>query len=204
MTGMRYPSLDRGALEAEIARVRSLGLDELRSLWRATFRASPPPAFTKDLVARFLCWHVQEQAMGGLDAKMAKHVDGFSRGGKSKGDERRRLRPGAALIREYQGELHTVTVVQDGYLWREATYASLSIIARAITGTSWSGPRFFGLRKRRDPTAPVEADESQVARNGRTLGPEAGLQSPPTVATRRRRGGPRSTTSAADNGERKP
>ena len=73
--------------------------------------------------------------MGGLDAKMAKHVDGFARGGKSKGDERRRLRPGAALVREYQGELHTVTVVQDGYLWREATYASLSIIARAITGT---------------------------------------------------------------------
>jgi hypothetical protein len=47
---------DRAAIEAEIDRVRSLGLDELRSLWRTTFRSSPPPAFTKDLMARFLCW----------------------------------------------------------------------------------------------------------------------------------------------------
>ena len=50
------------------------------------------------------------------------------------------------LLREYQGERHTVTVVPNGYLWRETTYASLSTIARAITGTSWNGPRFFGLR----------------------------------------------------------
>ena len=50
------------------------------------------------------------------------------------------------LVREYQGERHTVTVAPDGYVWREATYASLSTIARAITGTAWSGPRFFGLR----------------------------------------------------------
>jgi len=50
------------------------------------------------------------------------------------------------LLREYQGERHTVTVVPNGYVWRETTYASLSTIARAITGTSWNGPRFFGLR----------------------------------------------------------
>jgi hypothetical protein len=50
------------------------------------------------------------------------------------------------LLREYQGERHTVTVVPDGYVWHETTYASLSTIARAITGTAWSGPRFFGLR----------------------------------------------------------
>jgi hypothetical protein len=43
-------------------RLRSLDLDELRTLWRVTFRSSPPPAFTKDLMARFLCWHIQEQA----------------------------------------------------------------------------------------------------------------------------------------------
>ena len=54
------------------------------------------------------------------------------------------------LVREYQGERHTVTVVPGGYVWRESTYASLSTIARAITGTAWNGPRFFGLRTRRD------------------------------------------------------
>jgi len=50
------------------------------------------------------------------------------------------------LVRKYQDERHTVTVVPGGYVWREATYANLSTIARAITGTAWSGPRFFGLR----------------------------------------------------------
>ena len=55
MTGMPRPLFDREAIEAEIDRVRSLGLDVLRSLWRTTFRSSPPPAFSKDILARFLC-----------------------------------------------------------------------------------------------------------------------------------------------------
>jgi hypothetical protein len=58
---MPSPSFDREAIEAEIGRIRSLGVDALRSLWRVTFRAAPPPGFTKDLIARFLCWHIQEQ-----------------------------------------------------------------------------------------------------------------------------------------------
>ena len=142
-------SFDREAIEAEIDRVRSLGLDELRTLWRTTFRSSPPPAFTRDLVARFICWHVQEQALGGLDAETAKLLDGLARGDQPGVERPRRLKPGTVLVREYQGERHTVTVVPGGYVWREATYASLSTIARAITGTTWNGPRFFGFAHQR-------------------------------------------------------
>jgi len=141
MTGMPRSLFDREAIEAEIGRVRSLDLDELRTLWRVTFRSSPPSAFTKDLMARFLCWHIQERAQGGLDPETAKHLDGLARGDKSGLDRPRRLKPGTVLLREYQGERHTVTVVPNGYLWRETTYASLSTIARAITGTAWSEPR---------------------------------------------------------------
>ena len=65
---MPRPLFDHEALEAEIGRVRS------------TFRSSPPPAFSKDILARFLCWHIQEQAFGGLDPKTAKHLDGLARG----------------------------------------------------------------------------------------------------------------------------
>jgi Protein of unknown function (DUF2924) len=139
-------SSDRATIDAEIDRVRSLDLDELRALWRATLRSSPPPALTKDLVARFLCWHIQEQAFGGLDADTARLLDSLGRGNKRGADGPRRLKHGTVLVREYQGERHTVTVVPGGYVWREATYASLSTIARAVTGTAWSGPRFFGLR----------------------------------------------------------
>ena len=140
---MTLRSSDRDEIEAEIERIRSLGLDELRARWRATFRSSPPPAFTKDLVARFLCWHIQEQAFGELAADTAKLLDGIARGTKPAMD--RRLKAGTVLVREYQGERHTVTVVLGGYAWRDTTYTSLSMVARAITGTSWNGYRFFGL-----------------------------------------------------------
>ena len=143
MTAMPRPSFEREGIEAEIDRVRSLGVDSLRTLWRTTFRSSPPPAFSKDILVRFLCWHIQEQAFGGLDPKTAKNLDGLARGDRSRADRPRRLKPGTVLLREYQGERHTVTVVAKGYVWREATYASLSSIARAITGTAWNGPRFF-------------------------------------------------------------
>ncbi len=57
-----------------------------------------------------------------------------------------RLKPGSHLIREWRGEVHRVTVLDDGFDYRGTRYASLSQIARAITGARWSGPLFFGLR----------------------------------------------------------
>jgi Protein of unknown function (DUF2924) len=63
--------------------VRSFGLGELRALWRTTFRSSPPPAFTKDLIARLLCWHIQEQALGGLDPETTRHLASRARGNRS-------------------------------------------------------------------------------------------------------------------------
>lgn len=155
---MARRSFDREAIEAEIDHAWSLGLTELRTLWRTTFRSSPPPGFTKDLLARFICWHVQEQALGGLDAETAKLLDGFSRGNRPGDDRPRRLKPGTMLVREYQGERHTVTIVPGGYVWREATYASLSTIARAITGTTWNGPRFFGLRVSVNRSGDIEGE----------------------------------------------
>jgi hypothetical protein len=148
--------------------VRSLGLDELRTLWRTTLRSSPPSALTKDLVARFICWHIQEQALGGLDPDLAKLVDGRARGDKRRADGQRRLKPGTVLVREYQGERHTVTVVPGGYKWCEATYPSLSTIARAITGTSWNGPRFFGLRDDGDRLRESEGEHAATVSSRHT------------------------------------
>ena len=99
---MPRPLFECEAVEAEIDRVRSLDVDALRTLWRTTFRSSPPPAFSKDILARFLCWHLQEQAFGGLDAKTAKHLGGPARGGRSRADRSRRLKPGTVFLREYR------------------------------------------------------------------------------------------------------
>ena len=59
-----------------------------------------------------------------------------------------RLQVGTLLAREHAGVLHRVTVVEGGFAWNGTVYPSLSEIARAITGTNWNGPRFFGLRDR--------------------------------------------------------
>jgi len=157
---MPSKSADTATIEAEIDRIRSLGLDEIRNRWRKTLASPPPAAFSKDLIVRFLCWHLQEQAFGGLDPNIAKVLNSLLRGDKHRPD--RRLKPGTVLVREYQGLRHTVTVAPDGYVWREQAYASLSAVARAITGTSWNGHRFFGVGPRHN--RPMHAEDGDVER----------------------------------------
>jgi hypothetical protein len=140
---MRQQRTELAAIEAEIAYLRSLALDALRRRWRVLFGRTPPAGLSKNLLGRMLAWRLQEQAFGGLDRESLKFLDGLARHG---GSPRRRLKPGTVLVRDYHGQRHTVTVAADGFEWQGTTYASLSAIARAITGTSWSGPRFFAVR----------------------------------------------------------
>jgi hypothetical protein len=62
------------------------------------------------------------------------------------------IKPGTRLIREWRGETHKVTVTAEGFAYGGKRYKSLSKIARLITGTRWSGPRFFGLETPRNTT----------------------------------------------------
>src|SRR5215203_1126057 len=161
---------DRQAVDlpiaAEIERVRSLPLADLRTAWRKMFSRSPPAALTRDLLARMIAWRMQEKAFGGHDPESLKLLARLARGERA-GEPRRSLKSGTVLVRDYRGERHSVTVVAGGFVWREETYASLSTIARAITGTAWNGPRFFGLRAAPDPTGSQPASkarhESQAA-----------------------------------------
>ena len=148
---MMRQEVDAAAIEAEVERVRSLGTVALRQRWRLMFGGSPPAGLTKDLIRRMIAYRIQEEAFGGLDRETIKLLDRLARGEKPSAELNRRLKPGTVLIREYQGGRHTVTVVSDGFLWREQTWSSLSTIAREITGTNWNGPRFFGLRVLSEP-----------------------------------------------------
>jgi hypothetical protein len=163
-------SIDQAQIEAEIARIRSLTKDELRAEWRTVFSKEVPKALTKDLLARMLVWDIQEKTFGGLDRATLKILDGYARGRLAEPERFRRLKPGTEIVREYGGERHTVTVAADGFVWRGATYNSLTIIARAITGTNWNGPRFFGLRDNGGDVAAQAASapgRSSAARRGR-------------------------------------
>src|SRR5213082_2111115 len=154
---------ERAAIEAEIAHLRSLALDALRRHWRVVFGRTPPVALSKDLLGRMIAYRLQERAFGGLDRESLRFLDQLTRHG---GSPRRRLKPGTVLVRDYHGQRHTVTVAPDGFNWQGTTYASLSAIARAITGTAWSGPRFFALA-RGNGTPPAHRPNKKWTRTGR-------------------------------------
>jgi hypothetical protein len=93
-----------------------------------------------------LTWRIQEEAFGGHDRVTLKILENHARDTPADAQRTRRLKPGTEIVREYQGERHTVVVTETGFRWRDADYPSLTAIACIITGTNWNGPRFFGLR----------------------------------------------------------
>ncbi|GJE32923.1 DUF2924 domain-containing protein [Methylobacterium oxalidis] len=137
-------------LEQDLADLPGLELDELRLRWRKLTRRPAPPSLRRELLARLLAYEMQARAYGGLSRDTARLLDRLARGDDINtvlaDPKERRLRPGTQLLREHAGRLHRVTVAEAGYLWDGTAYASLSEVARAITGTRWNGPRFFGLR----------------------------------------------------------
>ena len=136
---------------ARLATLQAASLPELREEWRRLFCTEPPGYSQKFLTAR-LAYRVQELLHGGLRPEtlsrlnaIAETIDGKKKPLRQAGGRDRPI-PGTRLLREWQGVEHTVTVLRDGYEWRGQPYRSLSAIARAIAGTQWNGPRFFGLR----------------------------------------------------------
>jgi len=141
-------------IEAEVDRLRSMRIAELRALWRAKFKSEPPVAFGPDLLRRTIAYRIQAAAYGGLDpatARLLKQLMAQYTKTPGKIIMPRRIKPGAILVRQWKGDSHHVTVMEDGFAYQGKTHESLSEIARLITGTRWNGPRFFGLRADKDP-----------------------------------------------------
>jgi hypothetical protein len=152
------------SVEAEISRIQMLEPDEVRALWCGTFKKGVPKGLTRDLLVRTLCWHMQERAYGGHDRATLQIFVSYAKG-KPDAQKARRLKPGTEIVREYQGERHTVVVTAEGFRWRDADYSSLTAIAQAITGTNWNGPRFFGLRMARDRAGSAAARDKASSKD---------------------------------------
>ncbi len=146
------PLPDRNTIDAEIARLRDLGIDELRARWHTLFGRRPPPHLPRHLLFRVLAYRLQADGWGDLDAESQRLLDRSASpedaGQRAVTLSRRtiELRPGTVLGREWQGKMHRIAVLADGFAWNGKTYRSLSKLAHAITGARWNGPRFFGLR----------------------------------------------------------
>jgi hypothetical protein len=131
-------------ISAEMAALTSLGISELKSRWRAWYDTEPPARISRELLTSAIAYRLQEREFGGLapaTRRLLERVD-------AEHSPRRLVAPGALLIREWRGAAHQVTMHDDGVVYRGKRYGSLSEVARLITGTRWSGPLFFGLRKR--------------------------------------------------------
>lgn len=141
---------ENAEVERDLAGLAQSPIQQLRQRWRTQFRTEPPAAFGPDLLRRSIAQRIQEQHYGGLSAAAQKELNQIVKAMAGKPDGRielpRRIKSGAVLVRTWKNKSHRVTVLDQGFGFEGRTYVSLSEIAREITGTRWSGPKFFGLR----------------------------------------------------------
>ena len=161
MTGIGMPRVkivpappDRDALDVEIARLRDLDVGALRARWLTVFRRKWLPHLPRHLLFRVLAYRLQADHLGDLDSALRRLLDDATSpevaGRRAVEIDRTNASvwPGTMLSREWNGEMHRVAVLAEGFAWNGKTYPSLSKIALAITGTRWNGPRFFGFRNK--------------------------------------------------------
>jgi hypothetical protein len=137
-------------IEAEVDRLVTMPIAQLRVRYREVFRNEPPKAFGPDLLRRSIAYRIQEKAYGGLSRPAQRLLDQLVKAYAAKPGGRldlpRRIKPGSVLVRQWKDKSYRVTVMTEGFAYDGDVYPSLSEIASLITGTRWNGPRFFGLR----------------------------------------------------------
>lgn len=138
-------------LEAEIARLGDLDLGQLREVWRQRL-GKPPKIASAELTRRWLSWELQARVRGSIDPATRARLKQLSKADRAGPAPAipscSALRPGTMLTREWNDVTHRVMVLEEGFTWNGQQFTSLSEVALYITGTRWSGPRFFGLRQR--------------------------------------------------------
>ncbi|WP_062309655.1 DUF2924 domain-containing protein [Polynucleobacter sinensis] len=128
-------------LKDQLQELESLTRDQLAVRWQQCFGVSAPALSRSMLLRQAIAWHLQTKAIGGLSLVEKRQI--------AAGSPNRNIQAstGSRLIRVWQNQTHQVTVLESGYLYENQTWKSLSAIAKHITGTAWSGPVFFGLKK---------------------------------------------------------
>ena len=127
----------------------SLDTDDLRGRWAALYGTAPATRISRDILIRGIAHRLQEQTLGARSKVLHRRLRGLARdlsgGGRAIPTQTPSFKPGTKFVREWQGQVHEVVITDKGYVWAGKYYRSLTQVARLITGTRWSGPRFFGL-----------------------------------------------------------
>lgn len=138
-------------LDVEIEQLESMNLRKLRRFWESRLGEEPPAFRSAEILRHLLAYKTQEKAHGGISLTSRKRLSKLA---KSLGPDLTcefsfgpTLKPGTILTREWQGRLSQVQILENGLEFEGKRLTSLSEAARKITGTRWSGPLFFGLKK---------------------------------------------------------
>ena len=130
-------------VEEKVAALERLSSPELKDRWRR-LSAAPLPRVSPSLLRLALAWEIQARSLGGLSRTTQQKLEQAARA-KTRTSA---AIPGMRLVREWRGKAHIVTIGEDKVIrWNERDWPSLSAVATAITGTRWSGPAFFGLKR---------------------------------------------------------
>lgn len=149
----------KDGVAAQVAALSGLSYETLLGEWKRLYRSPAPKRISRALLELGVAWKIQELALGGLSRSEKRQLRDMATSvaatGTVKEPRSNSVKPGARLVREWRGTTHNVLVLDDGFEWKGRQWRSLSEIAREITGTRWSGPRFFGLEI---PRAKVKED----------------------------------------------
>jgi hypothetical protein len=135
-------------LACGLEEVADLSRDDLVQHWQKYHGSPPPKGVKRQLLERACLHHLQERKHGKLKHSIRKQLLNLVRTGVEPAlnpVSKPSLNTGNRLVRDWQGKTYIVDVIPEGFRWQDRTYKSLSAIATEITGTRWSGPRFFGL-----------------------------------------------------------
>jgi Protein of unknown function (DUF2924) len=146
------PQDRRDRIREALTRLPTCDRAELTAEWLRLYHTKPPARLGRNLLMAAIAYRLQEQVLGGLQPELRRQLRAIAGRARHDGEPALapapRLKPGTKLLRDWRGHTHEVLVGENGFLWQQAQYRSLSQIARAITGTRWSGPVFFGLKPR--------------------------------------------------------
>lgn len=127
--------------------LESISTQELQPLYLEAVGMKPPHKASARYLRTSIAWHLQAIEAGHDPQTLRKTlIEKFSTNTRKPSPK---YQPGTRLVREWQGQTHEVTIREKDFLWQGRAYSSLSAIATEITGTRWSGPRFFGLKAHR-------------------------------------------------------
>jgi len=148
------------SIVSQLAALETMTMEGLKERWRALF-GTEPPGYNRPFLVKRLAYRIQELAYGGLPQEARERMrsfldeEGYDDLGRPGGKPKAKLNalsvPGTVFVREWDGVRHEVRAVPDGFEYRGRLFKSLSSAARAITGTRWNGPRFFGIREDQRP-----------------------------------------------------